>query len=87
MPRHWIIGSCYLSIAALNIYRTGFGSPNWIPWIFLAAGILGLEYTPVEQPGKKRQTIILSGRNKASIAATILGVAMLVRLAVFHSRR
>jgi hypothetical protein len=87
MPRHSIIGSCYLLIAALNIYRTGFRSLNWVPWIFLAAGILALEYTPVEQQGKKRQTIVFSDRNKASVAATILGVAMLVGLAIFYNRR
>jgi hypothetical protein len=87
MPLHWFIASCYLSIAALNIYRTGFGSLNWIPWILLAVGILSLEYTPVEQDGKKRPTIIFSGRNKASFAATILGVALLLGLAIYHSRR
>jgi len=88
MPRHWFIGSCYLSIAGLNIYRTGFRSPNWIPWILLAAGVLGLEYAPVEQDGKKkRQTIVFSSRNKASAAATVLGVAMLVGLAIYYNRR
>ena len=46
MPRHWIIGSCYLLIAAPIIYRTGVATPNWIPWLLLAAGILTLQYTP-----------------------------------------
>ena len=88
MPRHWFIGSCYVAIAALNIYRAGFHSPNWIPWILLAAGVLGLEYSPVEQDGKKkRQTIVFTGRNKASIAATILGVVLLVGLAIYYNRR
>jgi hypothetical protein len=87
MPRHWIIGSCYLLIAALNIYRTGVASPNWIPWLFLAAGILSLQYTPAGQSGKKGGAIILSNRNKTSLAATILGVVMLVGLAIFYNRR
>jgi hypothetical protein len=87
MPRHWFVGSCYLSIAALNLYRAGFRSPNWIPWVLLAAGVLGLEYTPEEGHGKKRQRIAFSYRNKASIAVTILGVAILVGLAIYYNRR
>ena len=83
MPRHWIIGSCYLLIAALNIYRAGLRSPNWIPWILLAVGVLGLEYTPAEERGKKRQTIVFSDRNKASIAATVLGFAISMGIVVF----
>jgi hypothetical protein len=87
MPRDWIIGSCYLLIAALIIYRTGVASPNWIPWILLAAGILTLQYNPAELNGKKSRMIVLSDRNKASIAATVLGLAILVGLAIFHNRR
>jgi hypothetical protein len=65
----------------------GFPSPNWIPWVLLAAGVLGLEYTPVEEHREKRQRISFSYRNKASIAMTILGVAILVGLAIYYNRR
>jgi hypothetical protein len=86
MPRHWFMGSCYLLVCALNIHRSGFGSPNWIPWMLLAAGILTLAYTPVEQRGKTRQTLVMSNRNKASFVATGLGVLLLLGLLIFHRR-
>jgi hypothetical protein len=86
MPRHWFMGSCYLVISALNIHRFGFGSPNWIPWVLLTAGVLTVAYTPVEQNGKTRQKLVMSGRNKASFVVTGLGGLLLLGLVVFQRR-
>jgi hypothetical protein len=83
MPRHWFIGLCYSLIAALNIARNGTQPLTWIPWMLLAAGALTLVYTPVEEGGKMQRKIVLSQRNKASLAVTILGVVLLV-FRVFH---
>jgi len=83
MPRHWLIGSCYALVAALNIFRNGGQLLTWIPWALLAAGALTLVYTPVEEGGKIRQKIVPSLRNKASVGVTILGAALLI-FRVFH---